>query len=152
MIATNMAFAADGRIFLADKAGVIRVVQNGALLPTAFIDISADVNNYFEHGLTGLVLDPQFPTRPYLYVFYVYDAPGQNKDVAGQRILRFVAADPTNTSVAATSNARTVRMGANATSSTLGCLSGGVPVQDCLPIDSSRRATGDLRFGTDGRL
>ena len=28
-----------------------------------------------ERGLTGFALDPNFPTNPYVYVYYVHDAP-----------------------------------------------------------------------------
>jgi glucose/arabinose dehydrogenase len=91
-----ISFAADRRMFIAEKRGVIRVFRNGALLPTPFVDISADVNNHFEHGMLGMTLHPDFPAMPYVYVVYVYDPPGVTKDAPGARIARVerIEADP----------------------------------------------------------
>src|SRR5829696_9359576 len=43
--------------------------------PTTFADLRTNVYNFWDRGLLGLALDPQFPTRPYVYVLYTYDAP-----------------------------------------------------------------------------
>ena len=44
-LATAVAVAPDGRIFIALKSGVVRVVDaNGALLPTSFVDLSASTS------------------------------------------------------------------------------------------------------------
>jgi glucose/arabinose dehydrogenase len=72
----NIEFAPDGRLFVAEKAGVIKVFDNLAdPTPTVFADLSRNVHNLVDRGLLGLALDPQFPTRPYVYVLYTYDAP-----------------------------------------------------------------------------
>jgi glucose/arabinose dehydrogenase len=42
---TTIAFAPDGRIFIGLKSGVVRVFQNGVLLPTPFNDITSQENN-----------------------------------------------------------------------------------------------------------
>ncbi len=42
---TTIAFAPDGRMFIGQKDGRVRVFQNGVLLPADFINISAQVNN-----------------------------------------------------------------------------------------------------------
>src|SRR3954447_22750426 len=49
---TAMEVAADGRIFVAEKDGNVRVVQNGQVLPTPFLTIPVD--NRGERGLVGL--------------------------------------------------------------------------------------------------
>ena len=79
-----MAFAPDGRIFVAEQAGKLRVIKNNALLPTAFVQLS--VNASGERGLIGIALDPDFSTNNYVYLYYtVPTAPIHN------RISRFTA-------------------------------------------------------------
>jgi glucose/arabinose dehydrogenase len=73
---TVVQFAADGRIFAGQKNGVIKVFQSLTdTTPTTFTDLSGKVDDYWDRGLLGLELDPNFPTSPYLYVLYTYDAP-----------------------------------------------------------------------------
>lgn len=74
---TTIRFAADGRAFVAEKAGRVRVFDSITdTTPTTVLDIRSDVNSYWDRGLLGLAIDPAFLTgRPYLYLFYVYDAP-----------------------------------------------------------------------------
>src|SRR5690349_15984767 len=48
----------DARLFIAEKGGRIRVVKNGVLLPTPFLDLSARVSTGGEQGLLGLAFDP----------------------------------------------------------------------------------------------
>ena len=78
---TNFAFASDGRVFVAEKSGMIKEFDSlSDNTPTIVADLRTDVYNYWDRGLLGMALDPQFPTgRPYLYVLYTRDAlPGGN--------------------------------------------------------------------------
>src|SRR5260221_4922295 len=69
-------FASDGRIFVGQKNGVIKVFSSLTdKNPVTFADLSAEVDDYWDRGLLGLALDPNFPARPYVYVLYAYDAP-----------------------------------------------------------------------------
>jgi glucose/arabinose dehydrogenase len=65
-------FAPDGRIFIAERAGRIRVVKNGQLLAEPWMTL--DVTEVSEAGLLGLALDPQFAQNRYVYVAYTYRA------------------------------------------------------------------------------
>jgi glucose/arabinose dehydrogenase len=162
-------FAADGTMFIAEKRGVVRVVRNGELLPTPFIDISDDVNDRFEHGMLGLALHPSFPSVPYVYVLYTHDPPGLPKDDAGARVARLerIEADPANPVVASSSpSARTVLLGRQGDASAipdptpppagvqgrLSCWRDGARVPDCIPQDSHRHQIGTVAFGSDGAL
>ncbi|MEM7260164.1 MAG: PQQ-dependent sugar dehydrogenase, partial [Pseudomonadota bacterium] len=69
---TAAAFHTDGRIFIAQKNGVVRVVDNGILLPTPFIEL-AKVNNYRDRGLLGIAIDPDFDTNGFVYLAYTYE-------------------------------------------------------------------------------
>jgi glucose/arabinose dehydrogenase len=73
---TVLQFAADGRIFVGQKNGVIKVFQSLTdTNPVTVADLSAEVDDYWDRGLLGLALDPNFPASPYVYVLYTYDAP-----------------------------------------------------------------------------
>src|SRR5215208_7184624 len=72
---TVFRFAADGRVFVAEKSGVIKVFDGlGDTTPTVFADLRTNVQNYWDRGLLGLALHPNFPATPYVYVLYTYDA------------------------------------------------------------------------------
>jgi glucose/arabinose dehydrogenase len=71
---TAFAFAPDGRVFVAEKSGVVKVFESidggdGALVA----DLRPKVYNEFGRGLLSLTLDPDFEARPYLYVTYTFD-------------------------------------------------------------------------------
>ncbi len=70
---TAMAVAPDGRVFVAEKTGALRVVQNGTVLPTPFV--SLNVNAASERGLIGVALDPNFATNNFVYVYYTTTTP-----------------------------------------------------------------------------
>jgi glucose/arabinose dehydrogenase len=73
---TAVSFSSDGRVFVAQKNGVVKVFSSvSATTGTTFADLRTKVDDYWDRGLLGLALDPQFPTRPYVYVLYAYDAP-----------------------------------------------------------------------------
>ena len=72
---TAVAFAPDGRVFVAEQSGLIKVFDNLAdTSPTTFADLRTNVHHFWDRGLLGLAVDPQFPARPYVYVSYTYDA------------------------------------------------------------------------------
>src|SRR5499427_5989663 len=73
---TVVQFAPDGRIFVGQKNGVIKVFQSLTdTNPVTVADLSGEVDDYWDRGLLGLALDPNFPASPYIYVLYTYDAP-----------------------------------------------------------------------------
>ncbi|MBI3784910.1 MAG: PQQ-dependent sugar dehydrogenase [Deltaproteobacteria bacterium] len=73
---TAVRFARDGRIFVAEKRGIVKVFNNlNDPTPTIFADLRTQVFNFWDRGLLGLALHPDFPDTPYVYVFYALDAP-----------------------------------------------------------------------------
>ena len=60
----------DGRIFITEKRGSIRVVENGTLLTEPLGDIK--VENIGDGGLLGLTLHPNFTQNHMFYVYYTY--------------------------------------------------------------------------------
>jgi glucose/arabinose dehydrogenase len=72
---TAVRFAADGRVFVAEKSGIVKVFDNLTdSTPTVFADLRTRVHNFWDRGLLGLALDPAFPTNPWVYVLYAHDA------------------------------------------------------------------------------
>jgi glucose/arabinose dehydrogenase len=65
-----MTVAPDGRIFVAEQAGRLRIIRDGRLLRTPFLNISHKVDSRGERGLLGIAFDPDFSTNKYVYVYY----------------------------------------------------------------------------------
>jgi glucose/arabinose dehydrogenase len=73
---TNVEFSKDGRVFVAEKNGLIKVFDGlSDTTPTTFANLRTKVHNFWDRGLLGMVLDSNFPTNPYVYVLYTHDAP-----------------------------------------------------------------------------
>ena len=72
---TAVQFAADGRIFVAQKNGQIYSFDASGGSKTLFADLSVAVDDFWDRGLLGLALSPTFPNDPAVYVLYTYDAP-----------------------------------------------------------------------------
>ena len=76
------------RLFIVEKTGAIRIVKDGALLPTAFLDLSGQVSGGSEQGLLGLAFYPDYADSGRFVVHYT--------DPAGNTRLSVfrVSADP----------------------------------------------------------
>jgi glucose/arabinose dehydrogenase len=81
---TALALSPDGRAFVAQQNGIIRVVKNDALVPTPFAAINVDSQG--ERGLLGIALDPHFEHNNYVYVYYAAPSP-----ISHNRVSRFTA-------------------------------------------------------------
>lgn len=86
---TTMAFAPDGRIFVAEQAGKLRIVKGGALLSAPALDISRRVDATGERGLLGIALDPDFSQNGHVYLYYTMKATASVP--AHNRVARFTA-------------------------------------------------------------
>ena len=65
---TAMAIAPDGRLFICQQTGALRVVKNGQLLAAPFVTVAVDPSG--ERGLLGVALDPMFAVNHYVYIYY----------------------------------------------------------------------------------
>jgi glucose/arabinose dehydrogenase len=153
-------WARDGRAFVAEKPGIVRVVRDGALLAAPFIDLRDEVMNQSDRGLLSVAVHPQFPAEPYVYLFYIHDPhadggaarPDQNVPTVSL-VVRFTA-DPAADHDRALPGSRLVLLGGNGaaqlTSPT--CQNGDVYLENCLPADMQFHHGGHLLFGRDGSL
>jgi glucose/arabinose dehydrogenase len=72
---TVVRFSPDGRVFVAEKSGLVKVFDGlGDTTATVFADLRTNVHNFWDRGLLGMALAPNFPTDPYVYVLYTHDA------------------------------------------------------------------------------
>jgi glucose/arabinose dehydrogenase len=126
---TRMEFAPDGRLFICEQEGNIRIVKAGQLLPTPFLSLNVDTEDLAEAGLLGLAFDPGFTNNQYFYLFYSawngapYTFPAYN------RVSRFTA----NGDSASTNTELIILQSTNL-------------------ITTGRHNAGDLHFGPDGAL
>jgi glucose/arabinose dehydrogenase len=82
--ATALAQAPDGRLFVAQQGGALRVVKNGALLAAPFITLAVD--STVERGLIGVTLHPNFASNGFVYLYYTTTENGTHN-----RISRYTA-------------------------------------------------------------
>jgi uncharacterized repeat protein (TIGR03806 family) len=125
--ATALAVAPDGRVFVCEQTGTLRVVKGDKLLSEPFVRL--EVDSFWERGLIGVTLDPDFPRAPYVYVCYVAAKPYPH-----HRVGRFTAKGD----VAAPGSEVVLLRGDDQTK-----LGGGVP---------AGHQGGALHFGKDGKL
>ena len=83
--ATAFAQAPDGRLFIAQQGGTLRIVKNGALLAAPFATVAVDSAG--ERGLIGVALHPSFATNGWVYIYSTRSIGG----IAHNRISRFTA-------------------------------------------------------------
>ena len=81
---TAMAFAPDGRLFICEQDGQLRVVSDGVLQSQPFVTLT--VNSSGERGLIGVAFDPAFEINHFVYVYYTATTP-----VIHNRVSRFTA-------------------------------------------------------------
>jgi len=141
---TAIAHLPDGRLLIAEKAGVVRLFKDGVLLPVPFIDISQRVNSHHDRGLLGLTVDPAFLSNGYVYLLYTYD--DDAVDDTGPKTARL--ARYTATGDTASPGSEVVLLGTWVGNS----CNHFPPGTDCIPSDSASHSVGNLRFAPDGTL
>ncbi len=81
----GVAFASDGRIFVAEKRGTVKEFSDlKDRTPRVFADLGPRVFTNGDRGLFALALDPDFSKRPFVYVLYTFDGPVDARDPLGR--------------------------------------------------------------------
>ncbi len=138
-------WAPDGRTFVAERPGRVRVIDSsGHLLPTPVIDITDHVNDYWDHGLLGIATDASFASNHYLYLLYTWDANPLNfTGPKSSRLTRITVNDDN------TASAETILVG---TSNQQPCPAAS-NTSDCIPSDGASHSIGTVRSDpSDGSL
>ena len=141
---TTFAFTPDGRIFVAEMSGVVRVIKDGALLPDPLIDIQDRVNDFWNRGLLGMTIDPDFSSNGFLYLAYTYENdPADYTGTKTARLTRVTVLGDT-----ASLETEVVLLG-----TVVGASCSDFPVgSDCIPSDAAAHTIGDVLFAPDGTL
>ncbi|WP_433336131.1 PQQ-dependent sugar dehydrogenase [Spirillospora sp. CA-294931] len=88
---TSVGFSPDGRVFVAEKSGIVKVFDSFAdTTATVYADLRPQTFNGWDRGLLGMALHPNFPADPRLYVSYTYNG------VMGGSFPKWPSADGTN--------------------------------------------------------
>ena len=141
---TAVRFAPDGRVFVAEQSGLIKVYPGLGGTPTIFADLTAEVTMTGDRGLLGLALDPNFPITPYVYALYTRDAPiGGNPPTWGDDCPTPPGPETDGCMV----SGRLVRLTANGNIAT-----GSQVLLDGWCQQFTSHSIGDLHFGPDGAL
>ena len=145
---TQVRFAPDGRVFVAEKSGLI--LEYSSLsdpTPTTFADLRTEVDDYWDRGLLSIALDPSFSAaHPYVWALFTFDAP-----IGGTPpVWNDACPDPPGpTTFGCVVSGRLVRLTADPT------LDHSVSEEDLLDgwcQQYPSHSIGDLQFGTDGAL
>ncbi len=121
---TAMAVHPDGRVFVCQQGGQLRVIKDGVVLPTPFTTLT--VNSSGERGLLGVAFDPNYATNRFVYVYYTATTP-----TIHNRVSRFTA-DAANEDVAVAGSE--------------------VVLMDLETLSATNHNGGAIHFGPDGKL
>lgn len=141
-----------GQQYVWEKRGRVWVVDtNGVKLPNPLINITSEVGNWRDHGMNGMVLDPDFLNNGYIYLYYTVDrhylmnvgtpaySPTTNEffEATIARVTRFTC-DPATNFTTIIQGSRKVLIGETK--------------QTGIPVLFESHSGGSLVFGTDGSL
>ncbi len=144
--ANGFTWAPDGRMFIWEKSGVVKILKNGTLLATPFLNISGHVNVANDRGLMGFALDPNFESNGYVYLAYAFENAGTPTSTSPRtlRVTRMQASSA-NPDVANPAS-EIVIVGKISNNSCTGVN------EDCIPDTYGYHTVDNIAFGPDGKL
>lgn len=141
---TGMAWTPDGRMFVIEKDGRLKVVPSGAGSASLVADLSNEVNSYWDRGLLGIAVDSAYDDNNYIYLLYTRERQPMTPDGEGQMVSRLERFRITP------SNQITERR------VLLGTHNGPCPPPsnsvDCIPSEGASHSIGSVRSAPDGTL
>lgn len=131
--------APDGRLFVAEKAGRVRVIDAaGNLAPQPVLDISSRVNSYWDRGLLGIAVDRDFASNGWLYLLYTYDLTPLTADSSSAAVAQLLRVTVSPGNIA---SQETVLLG----SYTAGPCPTASNTLDCIPSNGASHSIGTVR-------
>ena len=140
------AWAPDGRMFVVEKEGALKVVNPGSSAAIPIADYAQKVNSHHDRGLLGVAVDGQYSaTNPFLYLLYTYDLNQTIPDSEGPMVsqLMRVSVDADNVV-----SEPTVILGTH----TSGVCPTPANNVDCMPSDGLSHSIGTVRSAPDGTV
>jgi glucose/arabinose dehydrogenase len=133
----DIAHCGDNRLFVAERSGLIRIIDSGVILPTPFLDVSHKTSIDGDRGLLSFTFHPDYIHNGFVYVYYTKKTTADNLDSSGAIIIERYKVSSTNLNLADIE-------------------SGNVMVSILKPLGSAGTFKdhngGDLNFGPDGQL
>src|SRR3981081_1039575 len=143
---TAVAWAPDGRMFIAQKDGVVRVADaNGALRPNPLIAISGHVSTLGDRGLLARAVATNYASNHYVYLLYTYLSNPNDFNGPAVAKLRRVVVNSDNSL-----GAQQIILGTyDPGTPSFACPTAANDI-DCIPSDSSTHSIGTVRSDPDG--
>lgn len=85
LLPSDLAFAPDGSIFVAERTGAVRLIREGALTDIPALDLTREIGSP-EGGLLAIALDPQFADNGFMYVLHTVEAPRNGLEFTVARV------------------------------------------------------------------
>ncbi|MDX1946963.1 MAG: PQQ-dependent sugar dehydrogenase [Pirellulaceae bacterium] len=128
-----MDFAPDGHLFVANKTGSVKLIDpDGTVLPNPFYTVAVD--GFRDRGLTAIVVDPDYETNGYVYIYYTAAVPS-NPDAANNGAVT-----------------KLVRLTSSAANHEVADPNSALVILDDIPSPTGIHTGGFLQFGPDGLL
>ncbi len=135
---TAFAFVPDGRIFIAEKSGLVKQVRAGVIYGQPVLDLRNEVNDFVDRGLIGMAIDPDFIRNGQLYLLYAYDGPTDTPDGDSPRtgrLVRYTLNQKSATEWGDTARRNSAKI-----------------LLDDFQSDTMNHSVGSVRFASDGNL
>jgi glucose/arabinose dehydrogenase len=131
-------------MFVIEKEGRLKVVAPGGDTATQILDLSSEVNSYWDRGLLGIAVDSEFASNGLLYLLYTHERQPLTPDGDGPMVSRLqkMTISPSNVV-----SGRTTILGSD---------DGPCPAPsnsvDCIPSEGFSHSIGTVRSAPDGTL
>lgn len=143
---TNLAYLPDGTTLITEKNGKVRAFRHNRLQDAPVVDISAGTNDYWDRGLIGIAVDPDFNQSHYIYLTRTFE--NNPDDYTGTKTGQLVRVTLNADGTSMVPGSLTVILGRDVAASCDALPAGA----DCFPSDSTLHSIGDLAFAPDGTL
>jgi PKD repeat protein/glucose/arabinose dehydrogenase len=156
--ATIARFAPDGEVFVAAQDGLVDVFPNlTSTTPTQVINLGVggteEVYDEGDRGLLGMAVDPSYPSRPYLYLLFTYNAPpGLTAPVWSPIAEHACPTPPGPKEDGCTVSGRLIRITIDQTTHSAAPGSEVALIKDDWCQQFTSHSVGDLQFGPEGAL
>ena len=141
----DVAWAPDGRMFVIQKDGLLRVLNPGSSTTVPLKDYSARVNGQYDRGLLGIAVDADYETNNFVYLLFTYDI-GTAPETAGPMVSQLLRIELSAQNVVSPNEA--ILLG----SETSGVCGDPANDVDCIPSDGRTHSIGTVRADPDGTL